>query len=517
LSAGNGDERELRLKAKEKILVQLYLHRFDSDEHTYPFEVTQKGLSEHLGLRRSHVATALQELVKEGLVTVVKAHVEGADRRQNAYCITSGGLEKGASIRERLFSIEVTFEDTEGTRSVKISEIVSSQKASLTSVIAQLDKGGPVREEIAIVTKPEKKLISVFCPTCKKQIEVDNVFQEEEVGFDCPGCGRPYRIVPARRKEAMPPMTERAKSTVIVATMLVAFAVTFVFLTSPSALLVRAAIFATFAGIAAWAVISFRKPNIAKQRTRLSAVIYTIILTPVLLVFWHLMVATVDLEDALKTLGPIWVAIVAAYLGIAYTIPDIRGDFLACVGILMILLATATMFLVELGEIDVGMAMIAGISGAVLVVLSTFRPVDRDALVLDAGLSVGAFLLLLTAAVLIEASEDTMDIITSGAIALLGVFLISLRIARELTGAKDLSAHLLGALPLSLAVTLFMIGLLLLRTEVMMPGIIHMGGAAFFGYLGVKQVFNKDWPYRLPMTTMFTAVQVLIVSSGLLT
>ena len=114
------------------------------------------------------------------------------------------GFETGSALRTRLLEVEVSFEDSEGARTVKVSEIVGSRKASLASVIIQLDRGRTVRDEIAVVTAPEKKLISVFCPTCKKQIEVDNVFIDEEVGFDCPGCGRPYRIVPAQRKEETP-------------------------------------------------------------------------------------------------------------------------------------------------------------------------------------------------------------------------------------------------------------------------------------------------------------------------
>lgn len=517
MAVGNGSDRELRLKAKEKVLLQLHLHRFSTDEHTYPFEVTQKGLSEHLGLRRSHVAMALQDLVKDELVRVVKAHVEGADRRQNAYCITSKGIDAASSVRERIFNIEVSFEDADGTRTVKISEIVRSQKANLTSVIAQLDKGGPVREEIAIVTKPEKKLISVFCPTCKKQIEVDNIFQDEEVGFDCPGCGRPYRIVPARRKEVAPEQVTRAKPNAVVGAMIVAFALAVVFVITPSLLMTKAIIFAAFLGIAAWVLISVRKPNIVKQRTRLSAVIYTVVLSPALLVLWHLTVATVDLSETLRTLAPIWVAIAAAYAGITYKFPDIRGDFLLSAGILLILLAAATMFLVELGGIDAGMAIVVGISGAVLVVLATFHQVDRDALVLDSGWSVGAFLLLLTAAVLVPESEETIDIVVSGAVALLGVVLVGLRVARESTGAKDLSSHLLATLPLTLAAALLMIGLLLLQIEAIIPAIVHIGATVFFAYFGIRLVFNKEWLYRVPIAAVFIAVEVLVISAGLLT
>lgn len=46
-----------RLTVKEKILLQLGESRiFDPDESEFPLEATQKGLSEEMAVRRSHVA-----------------------------------------------------------------------------------------------------------------------------------------------------------------------------------------------------------------------------------------------------------------------------------------------------------------------------------------------------------------------------------------------------------------------------------------------------------------------------
>lgn len=521
MTAGNGSQSSFRLKAKEKILVQLYLHRCEPDVGPFPFEVTQKGLSDHLGLRRSHVAVALQELVKDGLVEVVKGHVEGEDRRQNAYCITPKGVDDATSVRERLLEVQVSFEDSSGIRTVKISEIVTSRKASLASVISQMDRGGPVRDEIAVVTKPEKKQVSVFCPTCKKQIEVDNIFTEEEVGFDCPGCGRPYRIVPATRAEAAPEEPEisdaRKMPAETVAIILAALAVmTLSFFALPTCLSTIVLALAGI-GIVIWLLAKRRRRTGLRPRTRLSAVTYTVVLSPFLLFIWHFRVASIDPGHTLEVLAPILVSLSLAYLAVRLYLPEFRGDYLMSSGLVLILVAAATMVLEEFGEIDVGMAMIVGISGAVFVVLSTFHPMDKDAVVLDIAMAVGAFLLLMVGIVLFWESSETIDYIAAEALAILGMVLIAFRIARERTDVKDLSSHLVAAIPLTLALGLVVMGVFLLQGGAAVAGVIELATAVPFAYFGSKQVFNEHWPYRVPIVVFFIAVLILAVTAGLLT
>ncbi|MGD9962391.1 MAG: hypothetical protein AB7S97_00600, partial [Thermoplasmata archaeon] len=465
MTEGDGWQGGLSLKAREKVLVQLYVHRCEPDDGVFPFEVTQKGLSEHLGLRRSHVAMALQELVKDGLVAVAKGHVEGEGRRQNAYCVTDKGFDVGSSLRARLLEVEVSFETSEGARTVKVSEIVGSRKASLASVIIQLDRGRTVRDEIAVVTAPEKKLISVFCPTCKKQIEVDNVFIDEEVGFDCPGCGRPYRIVPAQRREEDPekrmaspeqtregsPARETPPSAWPIAVVVTVVVTLSIVLFTSVFCLTGALIAGAAVGVVVWAVLRTGRKTAPKPRTFASALTTTVVLAPVLLFIWHLMVASMDVMDTLRTVGACVAAITIGYVPVKHWLPAFRGDYLLSVGMVLILSAVASMAVLDFGGLTPGMAMAAGIVGSMVVIWSTFHPVDRDAAVLDMGMSVGAFLLILTALVLSQESSDVMDFSAAAGVATVGAVRVYLRAARERTGAKDLSSHLLAALPMAFA------------------------------------------------------------------
>ncbi len=529
MTEGDGWQGGLSLKAKEKVLVQLYLYRCEPDDGVFPFEVTQKGLSEHLGLRRSHVAMALQELVKDGLVAVAKGHVEGEERRQNAYCVTDKGFETGSALRTRLLEVEVSFEDSEGARTVKVSEIVGSRKASLASVIIQLDRGRTVRDEIAVVTAPEKKLISVFCPTCKKQIEVDNVFIDEEVGFDCPGCGRPYRIVPAQRKEeytekrvASPEQTkerapaQEAPSSASLIAVAVAFIVTISIVLFTSVFCLMGALVAgAVAGVVVWAALKTRGKTAPKPRTFASALVTMVALAPVLLIVWNLMVAAMNVMDTLRTVGACVAAVLIGYALVKYQLPAFKGDYLLSAGMVLILSAVASMVVLDFGGLTPGMAMAAGIAGSMVMVWSTFHPVDRDAAVLDMGMSVGAVLLLLTATVLVQEASDVMDFFAAAGVATVGAVLVYLRVARERTGAKDLSSHLLGALPMAFAVGLLAVGALLVQGGSYLAAAVELAAAVLFAYIGIRRLFIGDRTYRVRLAVIFSGAIVLSVFAGL--
>ena len=524
MGAGEGGQAGLRLKAREKVLVQLYLHRCEPDDLVFPFEVTQKGLSDHLGLRRSHVAVALQELAKDGLVECVKGHVEGADRRQNAYCVTAKGADAASSVRQQLFEVEVTFEDSGGTRTLKVSEIVTARKASLASVISQMDRGGPVRDEIAVMASPAKRLVSVFCPTCKKQIEVDNLSLEDEVGFDCPGCGRPYRIVSAVRKEEagerMPAPARPWWSGASVPMVAASVALLLYLWLEDIPCLMFLALLTVGLGVAVWALMRgrgrrARKP--ARPPSRVRAVFYTLALSPVLIAVWHFTVAEVDTEETFATLAPIIGALILAYVAVHAYRPEFRGDFLLSSGILLMLVAAATMVLVDFGEVEVGMALIVGMAGAVMVVLATFHPMDRDAVVLDASAAVGAFLLLLTGTELVWECSEAIDWIATGSVALLGAALLWIRAARERTGSKELSTHLVAALPVTLAAGLAVYGLFLLDGGAVMTGALELAVAVPFAYYGARQVLNEHWPYRVPLVAFFLAVLAFVFTATLVT
>ena len=415
--------------------------------------------------------------------------------------------------------MEVQFETTEGTRAVKVEQILSAGNVSLASIICQMDKGGPVRDEIMVMTSPEKKLISVFCPTCKKQIEVDNFFIDDEVGFDCPGCARPYRIVPALRTEIPKRTLVSVKdrfATIIAATLfiVVLFLIPFVFRhLSFIVVFFLIGVVGLFLGI----FFRMKYKNTPQSRTPIWSVALILAASPILLLFWDMSVTRIDFNDELKLSLIVYAALVAGYAVTELRLPDFRGDYMVASGTVMLLIAASIMFVVEFGDLGVGTAPFLGIAAAILFVLSTFQPLDTDTRILDAGLGTGTFLVLITVIVMLPACGEVIDYVAAGATVVLGLLLIGLRAAREITGSKEISAHLVASLPLPVAVMMLIFGFAMIDAGSELAGVLELVAIGPIAYWGVRSVFNDDWIYRVPMTAYVICFTVLVMTAGIIT
>ncbi|MDQ1371644.1 MAG: hypothetical protein QG582_558, partial [Candidatus Thermoplasmatota archaeon] len=210
-------------------------------------------------------------------------------------------------------------------------------------------------------------------------------------------------------------------------------------------------------------------------------------------------------------------AVLIGYVLVKYRLPAFRGDYLLSAGMVLILSAVASMVVLDLGGLTPGMAMAAGIAGSMVVVWSTFHPVDKDAAVLDMGMSVGTFLLLLVALVLVQEASGLMDFFAAASVATVGAVLVYLRAARERTGAKDLSSHLIGALPMAFAIGLLAVGALLVQGGSYLAAAGELAAAVLFAYIGVRRLLVGDRTYRVILAVIFSGAIVLSVLAGLVT
>ena len=60
-------------------------------EFSAPWELTQDGISDAVGITRAHVALVLKNLVARGQVESYLAHVRGCGRRRKVYRVTHSG------------------------------------------------------------------------------------------------------------------------------------------------------------------------------------------------------------------------------------------------------------------------------------------------------------------------------------------------------------------------------------------------------------------------------------------
>ena len=69
---------------QEQILIHLYRQLERGNEYVMPFETTQDGIAEAIGISRGHVSIEIRKLEEKGLVTHVQRHAYREKRRSRA-------------------------------------------------------------------------------------------------------------------------------------------------------------------------------------------------------------------------------------------------------------------------------------------------------------------------------------------------------------------------------------------------------------------------------------------------
>jgi len=133
----------LRLPVLEKILVHLYHYRKYVDRYEYPFEITQPGIAQAIGISVTHIPRNMKKLVEENLVEMKKGHVSGKKKRVTVYFLTPLGLKKA---KEIIYKIE-NYEVKVGDRFMKIKEIRKLTALSYLEILRKVERN-EIEDEI---------------------------------------------------------------------------------------------------------------------------------------------------------------------------------------------------------------------------------------------------------------------------------------------------------------------------------------------------------------------------------
>ena len=496
---------QLKLTVKEKLLLQLGLHNFDNERGDYPVEVTQKGLAESIGVRRSHVALSLQGLVEDKLVEVKKERIEGEKRRQNIYVLTPNGRARALEIKNRVLSQEADFELPEGIRRVTTEIFLKTSTTSLISVVNQLERGDTIRDEITIVTRPERRLLTVYCPTCMKYLEVENSYVDETVGFDCPGCGRPYKIAPAERVTSR----ERERESVLDAWPALVLAVALVGGLAAFRIYLESVLCGSVIAIISVAIILViylaatrirDRDEHPRRRIAVKVSLVAVILGFGLIILWDSVVSSLDIFDELMWFLPLAVGVTLSYAAISRTHPELSGEFLLAGGALLLMLAIIVIFVGELGGLSEGSAPLLGVLGVVLLVMATTFPIENNLRIMDLMLAGGVSVLIIASTTILTDIDTVMGALTFSALAVLGVALVSFRSAQQRTDSP-LGELFASVLPLAVGALFFITGLFVIGGGSTVAGAVEIGMMVPFIYFGLKKVFDDNWMYRLPIAS----------------
>lgn len=197
-------EGTFRITVNDKILVHLLEYTRYNDRPEVPREITQQGISEIVGARRSHVSLALSTLKERSLVEEKTVRVTDEVRRRKGYFLTSRGFETAKGLAEKFQMVKVRIEEAGGVKEAMISELpqLLGEKYYLVDVLCCLNKDGTL--DIAELTGQKAEAIQeekakaplaramAACPMCATR--VDFPYDSEAIlTVVCGSCGNTFR------------------------------------------------------------------------------------------------------------------------------------------------------------------------------------------------------------------------------------------------------------------------------------------------------------------------------------
>lgn len=193
---------KIHVTVKEKILLHLLNYSKHKDEVEVPAQVSQDGLAKAVGVRRSHIASALKDLKEKGQVEEKKARIFDEKRRKNAYFLTEIGQNEALRLKESIREKNIMLKTEDGAfKEVKISELKEhiGEKLSILETLNRISDEG-VFDLKGKEAPPEEKELerTVICPFCgqtNKNFEIKKVqLSSGAIGLSisCFFCGRDF-------------------------------------------------------------------------------------------------------------------------------------------------------------------------------------------------------------------------------------------------------------------------------------------------------------------------------------
>ncbi|MFQ5885084.1 MAG: helix-turn-helix domain-containing protein [Thermoplasmata archaeon] len=182
----------------------------EREEVEFSHEISQAGIAEILGTRRSHVSLALSSLKEKGFMTDRLGRVENEIRRRKVYFLTHKGFGRAKQLKENFLRREIEVPKDGTTTKIRIADLDDFLEESyfLIDVLSCISSDG-VLDLNSLTGEPsgvggEMALVGAEVrPKQKKAAEAELRFVEPHIppGYavsfvevGCPGCGMSFLI-----------------------------------------------------------------------------------------------------------------------------------------------------------------------------------------------------------------------------------------------------------------------------------------------------------------------------------
>lgn len=168
---------QFNLTIKDAIMLHLLQFSKYQDEFEAPYAITQPGIADIIGIRRSHASNVIKGLKAKDYVNERTSHVENIPRKRKIYFLTQNGLDYTLKLRDNLENKNVTLIVGKGqTKILNLSEVnpYLSTQVPLVQLLKLISTEGHL--EADSVFKFEK--IGVATPPVAKSVNyIDNMTQ----------------------------------------------------------------------------------------------------------------------------------------------------------------------------------------------------------------------------------------------------------------------------------------------------------------------------------------------------
>jgi DNA-binding MarR family transcriptional regulator len=487
---------KFRVTVKEKILIHLLNFSKYRDQFEVPSQTSQDGIAKAVGVRRSHVASALKDLREKDQVEEKKTRIQGVERRKNAYFLTVVGQAEALRLKENLMEKMITFKGEDGAvKEITISQINKNieDKLGLVEILNRISGKGvfDVRGEEAEEERIEK---SIQCPFCGQITKNPDLGQPQIHGdataflTPCMYCGREFLVRETGEGRLIPlgPVFEQAPPEQMVSAQyfppvrsfstgdafqvsLGLFFMMASFILALAILLDRLSLeFMALAGVGLAVSLILLSLGIMNVRhlnaiTRRVLIITSTIFVGFLTLFLGVML---DLEYELEQAGVMAFVVLPAFGVFIFGKPlakSLRSELSYSLGIFLVLFGIFSMAFYEMFSSHASMSPFWVIAGAAMVLTSyEIERLDRIYIWRAICVGTGAFMAMFCVMIIVSgySSLGMLKMISAALWLLLGFFLITMRFMRKRTSEKAFTA-VKNALFMAVGVIFVLIGVLL--------------------------------------------------------
>jgi len=143
--AGNSENMQKpgqRMSSEEKVLVHLLPFHGYMGDMVVPFEITQKGVADAIGVKLTQVSRLLSSLTTRGIVIFKKAHVQGIQKKVKVYFLSTEGLSRAEELMSGIEGMNFPVIVSGQTEERTYSEIREITGASILQILDILELEG---------------------------------------------------------------------------------------------------------------------------------------------------------------------------------------------------------------------------------------------------------------------------------------------------------------------------------------------------------------------------------------